>query len=138
MKKLLFAIIPLLLLCISCKKEEIYALDHKEDPYLYWVSYQDCGIPGGGYVTFERYMWDVGFPDSIIVAVTRNGKFLGYDKAKRRGVLKDSHGSSYSPAYKIVGVNGDALVYDLKGNFVRFDRCFGNDQENKPYEEWKP
>lgn len=138
MKKLLFVIILLLLLCFSCKKKEVYALDHKEDPYLYWVSYDDCGIPGGGYVTFERYMWDVGFPDTIIVEFTVNGKFSGYQKAERKGLLKDSHGSYYSPAYKIIAYNGDTWVYDIKGNFVEFNQCIDNDPDRDPYVPYNP
>ena len=50
-------------------------------PYLYYVE-------GYGYATFERYMWDDGFPDTIIVKFTRDGEFEMYVEAERRGILR--------------------------------------------------
>lgn len=132
MKKLLFIILPLLSLCYSCKKEKVYALDHREAPYLYYDKQE------GGYVTFESYMWVEGFPDSIIVEFTVNGEFQGYTKAGRRGILEDSLGNAYSPAYVIMAYNGDNWVYDIKGKFIEFNQDWRNDPKRDPYVPYNP
>ena len=72
------------------------------------------------YGTFEQYMWNEGFPDTIIVPFTRDGKFEYYIKAVRWSLLEDSLGNFYSPAYIYRTISGDAWVYDIKGNFVEF------------------
>ena len=87
------------------------------------------------YGTFERYMWDEGFPDTIIVEVTRNGVFKGYSKASRYDLLKDSLGNYYSPGYAVKSAVGDMLIYDVKGNFVRYDADIADNpkREITPY-----
>lgn len=134
MKKLLL-IIPLLLLCFSCKKEKTEVSDYsdvREAPYLYKDPLSD------EYVTFERYMWNGGFPDTIIIEFTVDDKFQSYQKAVRHGVLEDSLGNCYSPAYVIMGHNADNWVYNVKGELVEFNECHFNDPENDPYVPYNP
>lgn len=85
----------------------------------------------GCYVTFEHYMWNEGFPESILVDVTYKGKHSRYDRAYQAMPEKDSVGN-VMPVYKIRGVNGDALVYDLNGNFIRLDADYGHNPNREP------
>ena len=65
-------------------------------------------------------MWAAGFPDTIVVRFTRNGKFEFYTEAVRYGVLEDSLGNSYSPSYVFRDAVGHSWIYDIKGNLVEF------------------
>lgn len=138
MKKLLYIIVMILFFCSCQEKDKFYASSQRKAPYLYYSPYDDCGILGGGYITFEAYMWNEGFPDTIIVEFTVNGKFVSYQKAARDGLLEDSLGNFYSPAYRITAYNGDNWVYDIKGNFVEFNQCIDNDSVRDPYVPYNP
>lgn len=108
--------------CISDKKE--YS-DVRIRPYLYPDG-------EGGYTTFERYMWDKGFPDTIIVRFTRDGKLEGYVEAVRQGVLKDRFGNSCSPTYVFMSMVGDNWVYDINGRFLEFN-CVDLPHSGQPH-----
>lgn len=82
------------------------------------------------FCTFERYMWDGGFPDTIIVRFTRDGKFLGYHEARRYGLLQDSLGNYYSPGYIVEAYNGDNWLYDVKGKFIEFNHCVDSNNDD--------
>lgn len=141
MKKLLYIIVLVLLFCSCQKRDAFYVSSQRKAPYLYYeedVVCNDDKSKHKGYVTFEAYMWNQGFPDTIIVEFTYNGKFVRYDKAVRSGILEDSLGNSYSPAYKITAYNGDNWVYDVKGNFIEFNKHSFNDPENDPYVPYNP
>lgn len=99
-------------------KERVY-------PYLYYVD-------DYGYATFERYMWDRGFPDTLIVRFTRNGEFEGYVEAVRQGVLKDSLGNHCSPTYVFVSGVGDSWTYDIDGRFLEFN-CVDLPHSGQPH-----
>lgn len=114
MKQLAFVIIFALLVCGCTKKDKFYVSDVREDPYLYYDSISE------GYVTFEKYMWTCGFPDTIIVDFKWAGRDLGYTEAVRWGDLEDSLGNCYSPEYVIIDQVGNSWVYDFKGQFVQF------------------
>ena len=77
-------------------------------------------VDGSGYASFEKYMWNEGFPDTIIVKFTRDGKFERYVEAVRQGLLEDSLGNYYSPAYAYISVVGDTWIYDINGKFIEF------------------
>lgn len=150
MRKILI-IIAFLILLVGCQSEEekqeqlnhaVYAALHDyynntgvsktpKGPFLYFV-------PDYGYVTFERYMWDEGFPRTIIVKVTYKGKFQGYYEAERRGVLFDSLGNAYSPAYKIESLHGDTWVYDIKGKFIEFNADIADNTTRDYVPTWEP
>lgn len=115
MKKTVTLIMTMLLLA-SCNKGDSKYSDYRHGPYQYKV------LNGDGstlYTTYRQYMFDEGFPDSIIVRVTRDGKFEGYDVAYRSDVITDSLGNVISPAYIIRFNVGDGLMYNLKGEFVK-------------------
>lgn len=57
-------------------------------------------------------------PDTITVAFTRNGKFEDSIIAVRQGLVANSKGEYYSPAYVHRAVVGDAWVYDINGKFI--------------------
>ena len=59
-------------------------------------------------------------PDSILVAFTRNTAIADSFIAYREGMLVDSLGKYYSPAYIFRAVVGDAWVYDINGKFIYF------------------
>lgn len=107
MKKIVSLLIGSLLTCAGCKQEPkvkviikivtktVYVdassdacVPKRKAPFLYYDPI-DCAVDEygenyvgqGGFVTFEHYMWDVGFPDTIIVPFTRNGKFEEYVEA---------------------------------------------------------
>ena len=107
---------------------DVYS-EKREPPFLYYVD-------GCGYATFERYMWDVGFPDTIIVKFTRDGKFMFYADAVRSGLLEDSTGIYYSPSYIFRDAVGHSWVYDIKGKFVEFNESpypHSTQNEEEPY-----
>lgn len=88
-------------------------------PYLYRIPGPDAETDD--FVTFEHYMWAYGFPDTIIVKFTVNGKFQRYLEAERRGIIEDSYGNAISPAYVYSTYNGDNWTYDVRGHFVEFN-----------------
>lgn len=139
MKKILI-ILPLILLLVSCHNKKTWVLDHRKAPYLYYERDVQCDNKDQtwGYVTFETYMWDEGFPDTIIVKFKESGKFRGFEEAVRRGILEDSLGNPYSPAYVISAYNGDSWVYDIKGKFVKFNKHVNNDPDKDPYIPYNP
>ena len=87
--------------------------DVRKAPWLYPTG-------DGKFTTFERYMWDGGFPDTIIVRFTRDGEFEGYVEAVRQGVLEDSLGNYCSPTYVFMSMVGDSWTYDINGRFLEF------------------
>lgn len=144
MKILLFAVVSLIL-CISCNyttREEVLkeleehewdVLDHKEWPYMYYV--EDLYSDGNnGWVTFKTYMWNYGFPDTIIVKFTRDGEFEWYTEAHRWDVVKDSFGEHLTPSYIFSSALGDSWTYDLHGHFL----SFGEDTIDNPTRERLP
>lgn len=99
-----------------------------------WVScskrpdlpYSDCPkedmvykLSDGTYTNFEHYMFDEGFPDSIIIELKRDSSVI-YMKIPRYTVLKDSLGNYYSPGYAVFG-NDCIVIYDIKGRRVELD-----------------
>lgn len=84
------------------------------------------------YGTFERYMWDEGFPDTIIVPFIEKDKYEGYVKAIRQGLLEDSLGNYYSPAYVYMVEVGDSWVYDIKGCLVE-STCTTKPHSGQPH-----
>lgn len=132
MKKLLFLIVlPLFVGCNYTTREEVLkeleeherdVLDHKEWPYIYYVEnlYSDGN---NGWVTYKAYMWNYGFPDTIIVKFTRDGEFEGYAEARRWGSVVDSFGEHLTPSYMFIAGVGDSWEYDLSGNFINSNCC---------------
>ena len=107
---------------------------HGEYKYLYVNT--SC-MPDTVYDTYEQYMWDEAFPQTIIVRFTRNGKFVMYVDAERGGgdVTKDKDGNYISPEYVFMDEVGHQWVYDLKGKFVRFEESPfpHNNEGERPY-----
>lgn len=112
MKKLMF--ILLLIVGYSCTNQEAKEYSNHPEGHLKYK------LPNGTYTTYERYMFDEVFPDTIIVEFTRNGNFEKYAKAFRSGVLQDTLGNYYSPAYKLTSAVGDVWIYDFTGKFIEF------------------
>lgn len=87
----------------------------------------------GLWMTKRLYWFNYQCPDSITVAFTRNGKFVDSVVAYRWGILDKN---SNSPAYVFYSVMGDAWFYDIKGNFIEFNRSrfphSGNSYQYKP------
>lgn len=98
MKKILYIIIGIM--CLGCS--------HKEQSSNTPVEHPVCNT------------LDEGYPDTIIVAFTRNGKLEDSVEAIREGLLKDSTGKYYSPAYVFRASVGDTWVYDVNGKFINF------------------
>ena len=73
----------------------------------------------GLWMTKRLYWFNYQCPDSITEAFTRNGKFVDSVVAYRWGILDKN---SNSPAYVFYSVVGDAWFYDIKGNFIEFNR----------------
>ena len=131
MKRLLFAVVSLIL-CISCNyttKEEVLKeleehewdiLDHKEWPYVYYVNNSNGD---SGWVTYNYYMWNYGFPDTIIVKFTRDGEFEQYVEARKWDIVEDSFDEHLTPSYMFITGVGDSWEYDLSGNFINFNCC---------------
>lgn len=114
----------LLIVISSCSPKEDSTTNIQLEEWADYVETRDSLHPyyveGSGYTTFERWMWDEGFPDTIIVKFTRNGKFEMYVEAYRYGALEDSLGNYYSPAYAFISGVGDIWIYDIKGKFIKF------------------
>ena len=84
----------------------------------------------GLWMTKKLYWFDYQCPDSIIVAFTRNGKFVDSVVAYRNGVINNN-----SPAYVFYSVVGDSWIYDIKGNFIKFNRSkFPHSEDTYQYE----
>ena len=115
-----------LFILLGCSSKEQEYSEAREGNHLYPVE----GMSDEKYCTFERFMWDAGFPDTIIVKFTRDGKFERYVEAVRQGVLEDSLGNYYSPAYVFYAHNGDNWVYNLKGEFIEFNRSIDSDNNS--------
>lgn len=109
--------------------------EERRAPYLYKIGGPDPDTHD--FVGFEYYMWAYGFPDTIIVRFTRDGKFERYDEAYRSGILEDEYGNAYSPAYMIRCVNGDNFTYDLKGHFIEFNADY-IDNPGRDSADYKP
>lgn len=126
---------------MGCNKERNSNYStYRHGSYQYMV--KDEGGEGSDtilWTTYQQYMCDEGFPDSIIVKVTRDGKFLGYDVAYRRETITDSLGNFVSPAYVIMFNVGDGLVYNLKGELVRTNESsLPHSGQGDPDHVWKP
>lgn len=124
-----------------------YCLRERKPPYLYYDPILEIREPGpngiingpkGGFVNFRRYMWDVGFPDTIIVRFTRDGKFEGYMEAVRQGSIYDQYGNSISPAYVFSSVMGDSWTYDIRGHFVSFGEDKIDNPDREPLPKYNP
>ena len=88
------------------------------------------------YGNFKAYMFSEGFPDTIIVPFTRNGKFEMYVEATRWETREDSLGNPLSPIYRFGDVVGHAWYYDLKGHFIEFAESpypHSTKDEEEPY-----
>jgi hypothetical protein len=105
--------------------------NERDDSHSYYVESE-------GYTSFYRYMWDEGFPDTIIVKFTRNGIFEGYVEAYRADVIKDSFGTAISPAYYFRDVVGHTWVYDLHGKFVAFHESTKPHSTSSEEPQYKP
>lgn len=137
MKKLIYVIL-IFILCMGCsyrKLEKSYAkydsifvdgMGHisidsflKIKDSLIYVDNDRCCTPC--WMTKRLHWFNYECPDTIIVAFTRDGKFERYEKAIRRGLVADSTGEYYSPAYVIDCIVGDNFVYDINGKFIEFN-----------------
>lgn len=86
--------------------------------------------------TKEHHWFLFECPDTITVAFTRNGKFEDSVKAVRQGLVSDSTGKYYSPAYVFGGVVGDNWTYDINGKFIEFN-CVDLPHSGAPH-HYKP
>lgn len=76
------------------------------------------------WVTKEYYKWNYEYPDTIIVRTQDPSGYLKEVKAVRQGLLKDSTGKYYSPAY-LTGPYGYGDVYDVNGKYI--GNCYNLD-----------
>lgn len=135
MRKILLFIACILICGCSESGDKNYS-HYKHGPYQYKVLNDDGSTL---YTTYRQYMFDEGFPDSIIVRVTRDGEFQGYEVAYRRDVIEDSLGNVISPAYVISSVVGDNVVYNLKGEFVQYNESsLPHSGQGDPDHTWNP
>lgn len=68
----------------------------------------------------ETYLKE--FPDTLKVAFTRDGVLIDSVWTKAWNIPKDSDDG----VYMFICGNGDALVYNLRGKFVKYIRCKHN------------
>ena len=86
--------------------------------------------------TKEYYKWNYGYPDTIKVAFTRNGVVEDSVEAVRQGLVADSTGKYYSPAYVFLSVVGDKWIYDVNGKFIE-SACTVHPHSGAPH-HYKP
>lgn len=101
---------------------------------LIYVDNDRCCSPY--WCTKKQHWFNYECPDTITVAFTRDGKFECYEKAVRRGLVADSTGDYYSPAYVIESAVGDNFVYDINGKFIKFN-CVDLPHSDAPH-TYKP
>lgn len=149
MKKIFYIIICIMCLGCSLKKQpkndssndsvEIWAGDSNivlsKDSFLQVKdSFVYCKEEGY-WMTKEMYKWNYGYPDTIMIAFTRNGVFVDSVEAVRHGLVADSTGEYYSPAYVFTSGVGDKWIYDINGKFIEYNRSYphsGNEIKYKP------
>ena len=136
MKKLVFVLLSMIL-CIGCSYNKCNKVPVIKDslvkifdsggiftiPLDSFLQVKDSFVfckEEGLWMTKKLYWFNYECPDTIIVAFTRNGVFKDSVEAIRRGDIEDSTGNSYSPAYVVLSVVGDAWVYDINGKFIAF------------------
>lgn len=124
MRKIVILLSVLAAVCGCTSGNREYS-DVRKAPWLYPTG-------DGKFTTFERYMWDGGFPDTIIVRFTRDGEFEGYVEAVRQGVLEDSLGNYCSPTYVFTSMVGDSWTYDINGRFLEFS-CADRPHSGHPH-----
>ena len=100
---IVFTAILLLLSCSNLDKR-------REEKSYVWTLIPD---------SVQLYQVAEAYPDSIIVAFTRSGKFEDSVVTYKQGFIKDSLGNTI-PAYIFKAAVGDVWVYDSDGNFVEF------------------
>lgn len=120
-------------------KNLVFSLDsfeHIKDSFIY-VNDSHFYIGSDGFwCTKEFHRWNFEYPDTITVAFTRDGVFEDSVKCERRGLVEDSTGNYYSPAYIFTTVVGDSWTYDVNGKFIRFD-CSSSPHSGRPH-HYKP
>lgn len=136
MKKILYIIISIM--CLSCSlrnqsgnyssKDSVvimtlgYNINLSIDSFLQvkdsfvYCKEEKC------WMTKECYKWNYGYPDTIKVAFTRNGVLEDSVEAVRQGIINDSTGRPYSPAYVFFSTVGDSWVYDADGKYIGFNK----------------
>lgn len=140
MKKLLYIIICVM--CLGCSlKKQPKSNDSNDSIVTIISSGDDIKLPLDSFLllkdsfiyvkdsdfheefwcTKEYYKWNYGYPDTIKVAFTRNGIVVDSVEAVRHGLLADSTGKYYSPAYVFFATVGDNWVYDINGKFIEFN-----------------
>ena len=72
------------------------------------------------------------YPETIIVAFTRNGKIEDSVEAVRWDMLMDC-----SPSYVFTAGVGDTWVYDVNGNFLEFN-CSPFPHSGQGHHNYKP
>ena len=87
------------------------------------------------WMTKRLYWFNYICPDTIIVALTRNGKLDDSVEAVRQGLIKDNTGHYYSPAYVFSSTVGDTWIYDINGKFIEFNKSpFPHSGKSQIYE----
>lgn len=133
MKNILYVAIGLIL-CVGCSyNQQIKITDKVDSTYVIgmdsistdsFLKIKDSLIyskEDNAWMTKKLHWFWYECPDTIIVAFTRDGVFEDSVEAIRQGLVEDSIGNYYSPAYVFGSVVGDAWVYDINGKFIEFN-----------------
>ncbi len=133
MKNLLYFVVGLIL-CIGCsQKQQTKTTDKVDSTYVdgigkiptdSFLKIKDSLIyseEDKEWMTKEQHWFTYECPDTIMVAFTRNGVFEDSVEAVRQGLVADSTGHYYSPAYVFGDVVGNKWIYDINGKFIEFN-----------------
>lgn len=83
------------------------------------------------WMTKDYYRWNYVYPDTLMVAFTRNGNFEDSVEAIKWDMQEDSIRHIRIPIYVVRDVVGNTWEYDINGKFIEFS-CGSRPHSGQP------